>query len=212
MSIRPRLLHIGKEMVESGAVAGTWGNVSAWDEEENGFWITPSGMDYRSLQEEDLVLLNGQGEVCRGLRRPSSESLLHVEIYRKRPGVKSVVHTHPIYASAHAAARVAIPPLVEDLVMIVGGAVDVARYAPPGSRELALEAAAALGSKNAVLLANHGLVGVGVSLEEAWKVCQVSEKGAQIHVHSRQLGQPVFLAEEEVQQMRRSYLEDYGQR
>ncbi|CAA7602719.1 Class II Aldolase and Adducin N-terminal domain protein [Acididesulfobacillus acetoxydans] len=211
MNLGQRVLRIGRELVISGAVAGTWGNVSAWDEEKEGFWITPSGMDYLSLQEEDLVLLNIRGEIREGSRRPSSELPLHLEIYRQRPDVKGVIHTHSVHASAHAAVRLAIPPLVEDLAMIVGGEVPVSAYQPPGSRELALAAVKALGSGNAVLLPNHGLVGVGTSPEEAWKVCRVCEKGAQIHVFSRLLGQPVLFSDEEVRRMREAYVGDYGQ-
>ena len=210
--LKKLILETGRKMAESGLVAGTWGNISAWDETRQGFWITPSGMDYFTLTEEDLVLLNREGTVLAGKRKPSSELLLHAEIYKKRADVKGIVHTHSIYATAHAVARVPLPGIVEDLVMIVGGEVRVSEYQFPGTMELAVSAVEALGDKNAVFLANHGLVGVGNSLEEAYKVCQVVEKSAQIHIMSLQLGGPVLLSPKDIQLMRFTYQEKYGQR
>lgn len=212
MNIKARLLAAGREILAAGLVAGTWGNLSVRDPDQDGFWITPSGMDYRLLQEQDLVLLTYQGEVKEGFRKPSSEYLLHSTIYNKRPDVQGIVHTHSVYATAHAVARISIPGIVEDLVQIAGGSVDTALYKLLGTQELAYAAVAGLGEKNAVLLANHGLVGVGKSLEEALKVCHVVEKAAQIHTFSRLLGNPVVLSDEDIQTMRTGYLHSYGQR
>lgn len=212
MSLLSRLVAIGKELVASGAVAGTWGNLSAWDDERGGFWITPSGMDYRSLSEQDLILIGPSGEVMEGYRRPSTELLLHQHIYLNRQDIKGIVHTHSAFATSHAVARIAIPPIVEDLIQIIGGAVEIAPYAMSGTSELAQGVVEALADKNAVLMANHGLVGVGPTLEEAWKVCQVVEKAAQIHVLSRQLGNTFILSEEEVKQVRQGFVSNYGQK
>lgn len=211
MSLREEVLAVGRELIRSGLVAGTWGNISAWDTERNAFWITPSGMDYLALEAEDLVLIDDEGKVIEGGRKPSSEYLLHLAIYRNRSNIKGIVHTHSVYATAHAVARVAIPGIVEDFVQIVGGPVDTAPYALPGTAELAKGASKALAAKNAVLLANHGLVGVGRTLAEALKVCQIVEKCAQVHVMSRLLGTPVVISDEDIRLMRTAYLEHYGQ-
>ncbi|MGI1658931.1 MAG: class II aldolase/adducin family protein [Desulfitobacterium sp.] len=205
------IIAAGRKIVESGMVAGTWGNISAWDSSRDGYWITPSGMDYFALREEDLVLLSIGNVVLEGSRKPSSELLLHAEIYKQRPDVKGIVHTHSPYATAHAVSRVPLPGMVEDLVMIVGGQVEVAPYCLPGTLELAEGAVNALQERCAVLLANHGLVGVGSSVEEALKVCQVVEKSAQIHIMSRLLGVPALLSQEDIQLMCRSYRQSYGQ-
>ncbi|ACL21780.1 class II aldolase/adducin family protein [Desulfitobacterium hafniense DCB-2] len=210
--LKEKILEIGQKIAQSGMVAGTWGNISAWDSDRNGYWITPSGMDYFSLKEEDLVLLSMDNTVLEGKRKPSSELLLHGQIYKQRPDVKGIVHTHSPFATAHAVSRLPLPGIVEDLVMIAGGQVAVARYELPGTLELALSAVQALEDKNAVFLANHGLVGVGFSLAEAFKVCQVVEKSAQIHIMSRLLGKPAALSPEDIQIMRRAYQESYGQR
>lgn len=210
--LRKKILEVGLKLAQSGMVAGTWGNISAWDSSRSGYWITPSGMDYYTLQEEDLVLLSLNNAVLEGKRKPSSELLLHTEIYKQRPDVKGIVHTHSTFATAHAVAQVPLPGMVEDLVMIVGGQVEVAEYCLPGTLELAISAVNALQDKSAVLLANHGLVGVGNALEEAFKVCQVVEKSAHIHIMSRLIGEPVMLSQEDIGLMRRTYQESYGQR
>lgn len=210
--IKKKIIEVGLKIAQSGMVAGTWGNISAWDSTRNGYWITPSGMDYFTLQEDDLVLLNLDNAVLEGKRKPSSELLLHTEVYKRRPDVKGIVHTHSTFATAHAVSRVPLPGMVEDLVMIVGGQVEVAEYCLPGTFELASGAVNALQNKGAVLLANHGLVGVGNTLEEAFKVCQVVEKSAQIYIMSRLLGEPVVLSQEDIGLMRRTYQESYGQR
>lgn len=210
--LQDKILSIGREMSRAGLVAGTWGNISAWDDELEGFWITPSGMEYMTMKTGDLVLLDAEGKVRHGERKPSSEYILHKVIYQNRTDVKAIVHTHSAYATAHAAARVPLPALVEDIAQVAGSPICVAVYHTPGSRELAAAAVSALGDRNAVLLANHGLVGVGADLDEALKVCNVVEKGAQIHVMSKLLGGPVFLDDKDVRQMRTNYLNYYGQK
>lgn len=210
--LKTKIIEMGREILRTGLVAGTWGNISAWDDSKAGFWITPSGMDYLSLKEEDLVLLNLQGDVIEGYRKPSSEEHLHRAIYLKRKDVKGIVHSHSVFATAHAVARIPLPGLVEDLVMIAGGEVAVADYQFPGTEGLAEAATQALGDKNAVFLANHGLVGVGRDVEEALRVCQVVEKSAQIHIMSRMLGNPFLLGDEDMGKMRSNYLTQYGQK
>ncbi|HVJ47918.1 class II aldolase/adducin family protein [Desulfitobacterium sp.] len=210
--LKTKIIEIGREIIRTGLVAGTWGNISAWDESQAGFWITPSGMDYLSLKEEDLVLMNLQGDVLEGQRTPSSEEQLHRAIYSQRKEVKGIVHTHSIFATAHAVAQVPLPGLVEDFAMIVGGEVSVADYHRAGTEELTEAAVRALADKNGVFLANHGLVGVGRSVEEALKVCQIVEKNAQIHIMSRMLGNPVLLSDEDQRQLRFEYLHNYGQK
>lgn len=209
--LKTKIIQIGREIINTGLVAGTWGNISAWDDSKDGFWITPSAMDYLSLQEEDLVLMNLQGDILEGARKPSSEEQLHRVIYKRRKDIKGIVHTHSIFATAHAVARVSLPGLVEDFAMIVGERVNVADYYLAGTEELAEASAQVLGNNNAVFLANHGLVGVGRSVEEALKVCQIVEKSAQIHIMSRMLGNPFPLSDESLDILRSKYLTQYSQ-
>ncbi len=211
--IKNLIIQTGKEIHLSGLVVGTWGNVSARiPGEENLISITPSGMDYLSLTTEDLVLSNLAGKIVEGIRKPSIELPLHLAVYKARPEMKAIVHVHSVYATAWAAARRAIPGALEDLVQIVGGDVRVADYALPGTEALGLNAIKALEDRQGVLLANHGLLGIGQNLKEALKVCQIVEKAAKTLLASQLLGGAVALSKEDILNMRDFYLNSYGQR
>ncbi|GAV23796.1 class II aldolase/adducin family protein [Carboxydothermus pertinax] len=208
---REVLLATAKAVILEGLVVSPWGNLSMRISKDS-FLITPSGVDYNTMQPEDLVEISLAGEIRAGKLKPSSEYHLHLEIYRARDDIKAIVHTHSPYASAFAVTRKPLPALVEDLAQIVGGDVEVSRYAPPGSEILAKNAVLALGKKFAVLLANHGVVGVGRDMEEALRAVRVVEKGAKIALFAKILGGAVLLEPEEIQTMHDFYLNKYGQR
>lgn len=197
-------------MITAGLVVGTWGNVSRRCS-PGCFIITPSGVSYDELGPGDLVTVDLQAGACSGSLKPSTETPLHAAIYRARPDVASIVHTHSPHAAVFAVNRMEIPPLLEEMAQVVGGSVRVAPYAAPGSEELAAGAVAALDDRAAVLLANHGLVGVGRTLPGALTVCQVVEKAAQVFLWAKLSGTPHLLGEREVQELRRGFLEGYGQ-
>lgn len=208
---REELVRAGTRMCAAGLVIGTWGNLSCRIPGEDMVVISPSGMPYGSLRAADMVVLDLQGNILEGERRPSSEYLMHLEIYKERPDVGAVVHTHSIYCSAVAVARVNLPPILEDMVQMVGGEVVVAQYQSPGSIELARAAAQGLGSNNAVLLANHGVVGVGRDMEEALMTCLVLEKAAQVYILSLAVGTPHAIPPEEAIILRQNFINSYGQ-
>lgn len=210
--LRKEVVQTGRRMIEDGLVAGTWGNISARDTKTGYVAITPSGMDYLQLEAKDIVVADLNGNIVDGGRKPSSEIPLHLAIYRSRPDIAALVHTHSVYASACAVAGKAIPPMVEDLVQIVGGSVDIAPYALPGTDEVAVNATKSLGAKFAVLLENHGAVGVGQSLQAAFTVCQLIEKSAQIYLLTQLIGGPKMLSEQDVQTMHQFYKNQYGQK
>lgn len=205
------VLETGKAMKDSGLVAGTWGNISVRSGAE-GLLITPSGMPYHDLVADDLVMVDLEGKVVQGRRKPSSEINLHLVIYRERPDVQGIVHTHSLYASVLAVTRKSLPPILEEMAQVIGGEVKVAPYAPAGTLELAEVAGKTLGSSGAVLLANHGVLGVGRTLAEAFLVCQIVEKGAQVYCLSQLMGTPRLLTDQDVFTLRKNYLESYGQK
>ncbi|HHW06999.1 MAG TPA: class II aldolase/adducin family protein [Clostridia bacterium] len=207
------VVETGQRILTSGLVVGTWGNVSARvPGEPELVAITPSGMDYMALTEEDIVLLDLSGNLVEGRRKPSIEVPLHLAVYQARPEVNGVVHVHSVYATAWAAARQPVPGALEDLVQIVGGEVRVSRYALPGTRELAQYAVEALENRMAALLANHGLIALGRDLPEALKTCQVVEKAAQALLYAKLLGGWVELSRQDIAAMREFFLHSYGQR
>ncbi|WP_018133292.1 class II aldolase/adducin family protein [Effusibacillus pohliae] len=211
--IREQVLQAAKEMYERGLVASVWGNLSARVPGTGLIVVTPSGVDYRSLQAEDLVVIELEtGRVAEGKLKPTSELPMHLAILKARPDVNGVMHTHSVYASACSAAHKEIPPIVEDLAQVVGGSVSVARYALPGTPELGANAVKALNKKGAVLLANHGVVGVGHDIMEALRVCTIVEKGAQIFAIAKMIGSPVLLSHEDVAYLRDTYKDHYGQK
>jgi L-fuculose-phosphate aldolase len=210
---RRSVVDAARSMSRSGLVAATWGNVSARVAGGALAVITPSGVEYDALEPEMLCLVEvATGAVVGGKLRPSSELPMHLGIYRAREDVGGVVHTHSVYASAHAALRVSVPPLIEDMAQVVGGAVECSAYARAGTAALADAVVAALGERNAALLANHGLVGVGRTPHEALRVCLVAERGAWIHFIARSMGDPVVLSREEADALHRDFVTSYGQR
>ncbi|MQL51720.1 class II aldolase/adducin family protein [Desulfofundulus thermobenzoicus] len=208
---KEQVYKMGLRMGTSGLVTGTWGNISARVPRENLVVISPSGIPYATLQPRDMVVLDMEGRVVEGERKPSTEYRLHLGIYNARPDVQAIMHTHSVFASALAVARKPIPPILEDLAQMVGNGVAVARYARAGTEELARAAVEALENRGAVLLANHGVVGVGRNLEEAFMVCQVVEKSAKVYVWADLVGQPAVLPLEEVEVLRDCYLNSYSQ-
>ena len=159
-----QLVLAGQSLLAKGLVAGTWGNLSLRVAEDQ-VAITPAGREYGSLKSEDVVIvdLNGQVVFQASGRTASSEMPLHLAIYQARPDIMAIVHTHSVHASACAVAHKPIPPVIEDIVQLAGGEITLAPYALPGTQELAAHAAATLGSKQAVLLANHGAVCCGTT-------------------------------------------------
>ncbi|NLM96573.1 MAG: class II aldolase/adducin family protein [Halanaerobiaceae bacterium] len=202
---------MGKKMLNSALTIGTWGNISLLLDNKEFFGITPSGMDYNQLTPEDIVIMDLAGNIVDGKKKPSIESPLHYTIYRERKDIKAVVHTHSIYASAMAAARKPIPAAVEDLAQIVGGSVRVAEYYLPGTEELGKAVVDALQDRYGALLANHGVVGIGRSLQEAMTVCEIIEKGARITIAAQGVGGVVELEQEDIDFMRNFFLNSYGQ-
>ncbi|MCR4431378.1 MAG: class II aldolase/adducin family protein [Tepidanaerobacteraceae bacterium] len=211
LKLKQKVVEYGEKIVKEGLVVATWGNLSAREENEDLFVITPSGMNYADLEPEDIVAVDLDGKPVASGRKPSVETPVHAAIYRARPDVKAVIHTHSINASACAASRTEIPCIMEDMSSMVGGPVKVAKYAPTGTRELAENVLEALEDRNAVILANHGVVTVGRCLEEAFKLSLVVEKTAEIFIKSKMLGQVYSLDLSEVCHLKDFYIRCYGQ-
>lgn len=211
MELKKAVVETGRQLMDKRLVAGTWGNISVRSDDGARIFITPSGQPYDELIPEDIVVVDVAGNIVEGCR-PSSELALHLAIYSARPDVRAVVHTHSLFATACAVDGEPIPPCLEELVQAVGGGVEVAEYALPGTPALATSAVFALGDRSAVLLANHGVAACGPSLKEALLVAELVEKAAQIHVIARQLGGTRQWSDEDIHLMRQFYLEKYMRR
>lgn len=205
------IVETGKLLIEKHLVAGSWGNISC-KIGESIYAVTPSGKGYAGLTEDDIVIIDHQCNTVWGRHVPSSESKLHAAIYSACPEAQAVIHTHSIYASALAAMRKSIPPIIEDIVQIIGGSVNCAEYALPGTQQLADNAVQALNGRKAVLLANHGAVCWGKSLDDALIVAEVLEKAAQIAIICQSCGGAVKLPENDIAIMHEFYNKHYSKR
>ena len=188
---------VARKMAELGLVSGTSGNVSA-RLLDGLIAITPMGRRCEEVSMDDVVVVDGDLFPVDGDLAPSSESLLHAAIYEARPDVGGIVHTHAVYSSAAAVAGLAIPPIVDEMVVALGGEVRVSEYAPPASAAVAERVCEALGTRDAALIRNHGAVGVGVSPRAALDASILTERAAKIFVLSSTLGRPGTLPDDVV--------------
>ena len=183
------VLEAAQAMYAKGLVEGTAGNVSG-RVGDGTFCLTPSSLGYEAMRASDLIFVDAGGDVVAGDGHPSSEKALHLACYRQWSEVGGVVHCHPLYASMFAVARQTIPAAIEEVVIYIGGDVEVCDYHLTGSDELGEAVAAALGRRSAVLMANHGLVTVGSDPADALHAALVVERTAHIVWGARLLGTP----------------------
>jgi L-fuculose-phosphate aldolase len=212
---RQEVLAAVRRIVEAGLVAGAAGNVSRRIPQPGGdlFAVTASRVPYHRFGIDDVIVVDGEVEPVVGEGIPSSESLTHLAVYRARSDVGAVIHTHSVYASAFAVAGQPIPPILDEQVVALGGAVAVAAYGASASEQLAANAVAALGRRAAVLLRHHGVLGVGADLEEAVAVVELVERVAKVRLLSATLGggelpQEIAASEERVYRMMKGFMED----
>jgi L-fuculose-phosphate aldolase len=189
IDIRQAVLEAAQTMLRDGLVVGTSGNVSARCTGDS-LAITASGTDYAAMTLDAIVVVDFDGEPIVGDAIPSTEMLMHAAIYRARPSVGAVMHTHSTYASGLAVAGEQLPPLIDEIVVHLGGAIEVSEYAFPGTEELGNRVVVALGERNAALIRNHGLVGVGKTPAEALRACQIAEHSAHIYAIAKSVGVP----------------------
>ena len=202
MDFRQRLIEAGKQMLEKKLTVETWGNLSLRDPDTGLIYLTPSAMAYHTIETEDVAVVDLEGNMLSGRRKPTIEMGLHLQLYRTRPEINAVIHTHPVQSQVFAVLRRPIPPIIDEAAQVLGGTVPVAQYALPGTKELAENVGVAMkGRVRACLMANHGAVCVGESMEQAFKVCAVLEMTAEIYQRALMLGQPHMLSDDLVDEM-----------
>ena len=187
MNEKSQVADIAREMANLDLVTGSSGNVSMRmpNNKSGHMAITPMGIHYSELEDQDIVVVDKELESMENSGIPSSESLLHLGIYSARPDVNAVIHTHSTFSSVVALSSGGIPPILDEMVIYIGGSIEVSEYAFPGSEELAKNVCEALGDKNAALISNHGAVTVGSNLREALNVSILMERIAEIYSYAR---------------------------
>ncbi len=200
--MREEVATTARRMISSGLVKGTSGNVSARTP-ENDVLVTPSGLDYAELGPEDLVLVDLAGNLLDGAWKPSTETPMHTGIYRARPEVHGIVHTHSRYSTTLACLGWPIPPVHYMLTVLSNeGRVPLAPYTLYGTEELARHAAEALGERHtACLLQNHGTITVGDSPDQAYARTEILEEMAELYYRARVAGEPVLLDPQQVREV-----------
>ncbi|MDX9871724.1 MAG: class II aldolase/adducin family protein [Clostridia bacterium] len=208
---REKVIIIAQRALATGLVPLTFGNFSLRDQEKGMFCITPSGMDYDDLIPEDIVVLDLDGRVVEGNRKPSVETRLHRMIYEKRPDVNGVCHTHSTYATAWASCGVKFPIIVEEVAALVGETLGKSAYQQTGTEELARSVVEALGEKQAALISNHGLVAVGPDLDKAFANAVAVEEGAKIAYLAKNIGEMKELPKSVCRKVHQWAAKNYGQ-
>jgi len=214
MNYKKLIVESGLRMLNSGYTVETWGNISFRDKETNLVYLTPSGMDYTIVTQDDIVVCDLDGNIVEGTKKPTIETGLHLAIYKARPEVNAVVHTHPMYSMVFSCCGEDIPLVIDEAAQTLGGTVKTAEYALPGSPELAQNCVEALGTQsNACLLKSHGAVCVGEDMDSAFKVSKVLEVTAEIYQMIRAIGKtPYKISDENIVAMQDFVKNVYGQR
>jgi len=203
--IAGQLLECGRRLEQKGFVAGSDGNISA-RLGPGQILVTPSGMEKGRLTEADLVVVNEAGQVLDGNQRPSSEIGMHLAVYRARPEISAVVHSHAPYATAFAAAGIELPDNVLPETVYFVGKVPLVPFAPPGTKAVGEGLGPYLAEGLAFLLANHGLLTIEKDLSQAYNVHETVEHSAKVIWLAKALGgaQPLPAHEiERLSQMRK---------
>jgi L-ribulose-5-phosphate 4-epimerase len=187
------VIYYAKRAPEDGLVCMTQGNISAKDSQTGYIAITPHNAPYQGMSTSDLVIVDSMGKKIAGHLNPSFETPVHCMVYRERSDVMAIVHTEPIYVNVFGALNREIPPLTNTMLKSSRGTIPIMPHKRSGSEEFAIEMLEIMGDRNAVVWANHGLLVVGSSVENAYGRSVVVEQGAQIYLHTLLLGQPQTL-------------------
>lgn len=202
--LRERLAKVGKQMYEAGLVVESQGNISALIPNTDTCLIKPSGFELGELKPEDFIIVNiHTREVISGKHKPSIETPFHTTMYKRRTDVGGVVHTHSHYVTLFGIAGLELVPLGMLVHRALGLAkgVGLAKYANPGSEQLAINLAEGMGDRVAVLMPHHGMTAIGKTVEEAYQIAKTVEDLAKLQYEVMAIGKPNPLPETAVQQM-----------
>ena len=181
-----------RHLTEERYLVGTGGNVSALIEGEMLIAITPSSMDYMAMKESDICIVDFDRNPVEGERRPSVESGMHLAVYKGRPDVNAVIHTHQVYPSVFALICESIPALFDEQVANLGEVVKCVPYGLSGSGDLLNNIAAAVDNNcNAYILQNHGAMSLGMNMEKAVRNVKLLDKVAQAYYLALTTNKPI---------------------
>ncbi|MHA1148134.1 MAG: class II aldolase/adducin family protein [Promethearchaeota archaeon] len=187
--LRIKLQEGAKLLYDKGLVQAGEGNMSVRMPGREEMLITPTYNKYYNLKKKDLIHMKFDGIIIKGINKPSSEYRLHADLYKERSHANCVIHTHSPYATMISVARKGIPILLEEQVIFLGGSVGISEFAVAHSEEFSINAIKSMGTKNGVLMANHGTLVCGRTIDDAIKMSELVEKLAFIYTGAEQTGQ-----------------------
>jgi ribulose-5-phosphate 4-epimerase/fuculose-1-phosphate aldolase len=205
LEIRKSIINVAGTLSAKGFFGtehGTAGNVSARVGKEEMVAVTPTGRMYHELEPDDICIVDFDLNPVAGNLKPSLESSMHLCVYRKRPEVGAVLHTHQHYASVLSVLNLPIPPLFDEVTLYLGDDIDVVPYGLSGSPELMANVDAAVDNgSNAYVLQNHGALCLGETLEKAVRNAELLEKTAMVYYHALCTGREITLLPPEIMAM-----------
>lgn len=204
------LVEYGKKLIEKNLTKGTSGNLSIFNREKKLFAITPSGIDYFKTELEDIVVMDLNGNVVEGNKKPSSEHNLHRIFYANRDDIDAIVHAHTVYSTVLSCMRMSLPA-VHYMIASAGKDIRCAEYATFGTEELAENAFNAMADRKAVLLANHGVLTGGRNISEAFSVLEDVEYVSELYIKAKIIGDPIIIDDREMNVITEKF-KSYGQK
>jgi D-3-phosphoglycerate dehydrogenase len=197
---KEKIVEVCQRLLNDGHVIGSAGNVSVRVKNEEGeiVLITPSNVNYKEMDLNDILVINLAGKVIEGDKNPSVEKHLHLGIYKEREDVNAIIHSHGIYSTILSTLNLSLPPVMEELVPYLGGEIICSEYGEAGSKDLVHNVLKSIEERNAVILANHGSICCGSYLEGAYTVLKYLERGSKIYYLAKLIKEPNLLPEDTI--------------
>lgn len=209
--LKEELVQLHLELPKHNLVVWTGGNVSARDPGTGLVVIKASGIRYEEMRPQHMVVVDMDGKLVEGDYKPSSDVYSHLYIYKHRPDVGGVVHTHSVYATAFAAANKPIPVVLTAIADEFGGPIPCGGFALIGDEAIGKVVIESIGNSPAVLLKNHGVFTIGKNATAAVKAAVMTEDNAKTVWLAMQIGTPDVIPDEDVKKLHDRYMNVYGQ-
>jgi len=201
-NMKEDIVNAGRDLFNKGVLENNEGNISLRISKKDELLITPTGNNYQTCTSEQIVHMKFDGTPLSSGKLPSTEAKMHIAIYESRPKVKCIIHTHSTYASMLSILRKSIPIIMEEQVIYLGGSIDISPYGEAHTDDISKSALLALSYKNGALLANHGVIVCGKSIQNAVKNAELVEKLAKVYWGALQIGSPHILDNEPLDKFR----------
>jgi L-ribulose-5-phosphate 4-epimerase len=209
--LKEELVELHLELPKHNLVVWTGGNVSSRDSDTGLIVIKASGIRYEEMRPEHMVVVDIDGKMVEGDFKPSSDVYSHLYIYKHRPDVGGVVHTHSVYATAFAAVNKPIPVVLTAIADEFGGPIPCGGFALIGDEAIGKVVIESIGKSPAVLLKNHGVFTIGKNAKSAVKAAVMTEDNAKTVWLAMQIGKPDEIPQEDVEKLHHRYTNVYGQ-